>query len=124
MRTNTNAKSSRQIYWLFACCLSGTWILAGCLTVEQMAPPVGPQFSRIASSDVSLAVMKLGRDVYIQDCTRCHSIEPIDRYTEDRWRDIIDRMGLQSKLDESRIEALRSYILVAHNVMTQPDLTN
>ncbi len=94
-----------------------TLIFTGCLTIEQMAPPVGPEFSRSGMSGISLALLERGRDVYVSDCTRCHSVEPIDRYTVDRWRTIIARMGPLSKLDKSSTAALEAYVFAAHTVL-------
>ena len=102
---------------LFAGGVSITLTFAGCLTIEQMAPPVGPECSRIGRNGVTLAVLERGREVYLSDCTRCHSVEPIDRYSLDRWRAILERMGPQSKLDESRTAALQAYVLAAHTVL-------
>ncbi len=102
---------------LLASGVSITLTFAGCLTIEEMAPPVGPEFSRIPMNGVTLALLERGREVYISDCTRCHSVEPIDRYTVDRWRTIIERMGPQSKLDKSRTAALEAYVLAAHTVL-------
>ena len=103
---------------LFAGGASITLTFAGCLTIEQMAPPVGPEFSRTGTNGVTLAVLERGREVYLSDCTRCHSVEPIDRYSIDRWHAIIERMGPQSKLDESRTAALQAYVVAAHSVLS------
>lgn len=95
-----------------------TILLAGCLTIEQMAPPVDMEFSEIGMKySVTLSTLQQGRDTYLTDCTRCHSIEPINRYSKDRWHTIIERMGPESKLDESRIDALRAYIVAAHTFL-------
>jgi hypothetical protein len=92
--------------------------LAGCLTIEQMAPPVGPAFVQVgATRGVPMSVLEKGREVYLSDCTRCHSVEPINRYSEDRWVAIIDRMGEVTKLDESRTDALRAYVSAARVVL-------
>lgn len=94
--------------------------LVGCLSIEQMAPPVGPEFARVAMTNgATMPILERGRDVYLRDCSRCHSIEPISRYSLDRWRDIILRMGPESKLDESSTVALRAYVLTAHEVMAR-----
>ena len=94
--------------------------LVGCLSIEQMAPPVGPAFSRVAMTNgTTMSLLETGREVYLRDCSRCHSIEPINRYSLDRWRDIILRMGPESNLDESRTVALRAYVLAAHKVLAQ-----
>ncbi len=99
--------------------------LTGCLTVGQMAPPVDPDFTRLATgTGVSRATLDVGREVYISDCARCHTIEPISRYTADRWNDIISRMGARSKLDETRAEALRAYVLTAHQVLADRATAN
>ena len=98
--------------------------LAGCLSIEQMAPPVGPKFARATMiSGTTMSLLATGREVYLRDCSRCHSIEPINRYSPDRWRDIILRMGPESKLDESRTAALRAYVFAAHEVLAQQDST-
>lgn len=104
-----------------ALCLSAT--LAGCLTIEEMAPPVGPEWLSAATGGATCAVLEKGRQVYLTDCTRCHSVEPIDRYSRGHWRIIIERMGPQSKLDVSRTEALQAYILAAHKMMGQTTAT-
>ena len=111
--------TSRIVQLLFMYCISMTFILTGCLTIEQMAPPVGPAFSSIEMNGTTRAALERGREVYLSDCTRCHSVEPINRYSIDHWRDILERMGPQSKLDESRTAALQAYILAAHLVLEQ-----
>ena len=103
---------------LFVCGVSITLTFAGCLTIEEMAPPVGPEFSSIRTNGATRAVLERGREVYLVDCTRCHSVEPISRYSIDRWRAIIERMGPQSKLDESRTAALQAYVVAAHTVLS------
>lgn len=95
-------------------------ILAGCLSIEQMAPPVGAEFASAGMRNgITIALLETGREVYLMDCSRCHSIEPIDRYSVGRWRDIIVRMAPESKLDASRTEALQAYVLAAHKVLAQ-----
>lgn len=101
--------------WLFGFCLTGAG--GGCLTVEQMAPPVTTAFTRQPTDGVTLAVLEQGRSLYLQDCTRCHSVEPIVRYSKERWAHIIERMAPQSKLDKTRTAALQAYVFAAHDVL-------
>lgn len=119
MHTKENQRTRRLVRLLFGGGVGITFTLAGCLTIEQMAPPVGPEFSSIGTNGATRAVLEGGREVYLSDCTRCHSIEPINRYSIDRWRAIIERMGPQSKLDVSRTAALQAYILAAHKVLAR-----
>lgn len=117
MYTKDNVWTKNHMRLLFVVGTFITLTLTSCQTIEQMAPPVGPEFSRTGTNVVSLAALKRGREVYLSDCTRCHSVEPINRYSKDRWRTILERMGPQSKLDESRTDALEAYVFAAHTVM-------
>jgi hypothetical protein len=104
-------------------CLGGaavvTFALTGCLTIEEMAPPVGAPFALVGMSSDARANLERGREVYISDCARCHSIEPVDRYSVTHWCDIIERMSPQAGLDDAGKAALRAYLIAAHKVMTQ-----
>jgi len=91
--------------------------VVGCMSLEQMAPSVGPQFESLAiKRDIPMAFLESGRQVYLVDCSRCHSIEPIHRYSTTRWQDIIPRMAHKSKLDHSKSAALRAYILAVSDL--------
>ena len=61
----------------------------------------------------------MGRRLYLEDCARCHSVEPISRYSESRWRKILPRMGEESKLDPAEQEALNAYVLAARSLLSQ-----
>jgi len=98
----------------------GVVLLSGCMTLEEMAPSVGPHFTTEARGrSVAVATLERGRTVYLTDCTRCHSVEPIGRYSTAQWEDIVPRMAVESKLDESRTQALRAYVLAAHEVLAR-----
>ena len=93
---------------------------AGCMTLEQMAPPVGVEFQRVAQRQhVDIAMLELGRRVYLLDCARCHSVEPISRYSESHWREILPRMGKESKLDAQQQAAVNAYVIAAHAFLEQ-----
>ncbi len=95
-------------------------ISAGCLSLEQMAPSVGPEFTTASRErSIAMATLEQGRNVYLTDCTRCHSAEPISRYSAPQWGDIVGRMATESKLDESHTAALRAYVLAAHDVLAR-----
>ncbi len=116
MQANQNNWTRRKRWPLLAGTLGVTLTLTGCLTLEEMAPPVGPAFS---IAETNGATLETGRDLYVIDCTRCHSVEPISRYSVAHWRDIIKRMAPESKLDETQTAALRAYVLAAHKVLAQ-----
>ncbi len=93
---------------------------AGCMTLEQMAPPVGVEFQRVAQREhVDISTLELGRQVYLMDCARCHGVEPIGRYSESRWREILPRMGEESRLDAEEQTAVNAYVMAAHSFLNQ-----
>ena len=48
--------------------------LAGCMTTDQLAPPVGESMIELAASDGrSIESLKRGRLIYITKCASCHS---------------------------------------------------
>jgi len=91
---------------------------SGCATIEEMAPVVDGETRFVDGGDQGRALLQKGRAIYLTDCTRCHSVERVNRYSLDRWTTIIERMGERSKLDESEREALEVYIRTAHYVLT------
>ena len=93
---------------------------AGCMTLEQMAPPVGVELQRVAARhQVDVPALEVGRRVYLSDCARCHSVEPISRYSRSRWREILPRMGKESKLSAEEQAALNAYVMAAHAFLNQ-----
>lgn len=89
-------------------------LFSGCMTLEQMAPPVGDKFQLVAARhSVDVATLELGREVYLSDCVKCHSVEPIARYSERRWHKILPRMASESELNDQRRAALEAYVMWA-----------
>jgi len=93
------------------------------MTVAQMAPPVDATFVEPGVQQRDMVAMKTGRSVYLTECARCHGIEPIGRYSAQRWQDILDRMVSKSKLNEAEAKALRRYVLSARRVIRQKNTT-
>lgn len=85
--------------------LSVVLLLGSCQSLADLAPPV-------AADDVRFAQLSVGRDVYITDCARCHSPEPVSGYTAGEWRGILDRMQEKVTLSPSEWKSLEAYIRV------------
>ncbi len=95
-------------------------LFSACMTLEQMAPPVGDEFQKIAARHrVDVTTLELGREVYLSECVRCHSVEPIGRYSAGRWRGILLRMSLETKLDERQTDAVATYVRLARVFLDQ-----
>ena len=95
--------------------LGGLALHAGCMTLEQMAPPVDAGLQLVAQRQhVGVSMLELGRQVYLMDCARCHGVEPIGRYSESHWRKILPRMTKESKLNAQQQAAVNAYVMAAH----------
>jgi len=73
---------------------------------------------------VQLALLQEGRNIYLTDCVRCHSVEPIGRYSTDQWHKVLPRMARETRLDDRRTAALTAYVLAAHEVLRQMETNN
>ncbi|MCB1225427.1 MAG: cytochrome c [Verrucomicrobiales bacterium] len=78
-------------------------LLASCASwsLDYIAPPV-------AKEDTALW---RGRRVYLIDCTRCHSAEPVSDYTRAEWRDIMPEMIKDSRLTDEEARAVTAYVM-------------
>ena len=91
---------------------------SGCMTLEQMAPPVGADFLMVAAQrGMEQTMLEAGREVYLTDCARCHSVEPIGRYSAEYWREILPRMAEEAELDDAEAAAVDAYVTLAHALL-------
>lgn len=87
--------------------------IIGCATIEQIAPPppdTADVLALASSADISLEQATRGRRIYITDCIKCHSPEPVARYTRVEWDEILPRMAEESKLPPKKIADIAAYI--------------
>ena len=91
---------------------------SGCMTLEQMAPPVGAEFLMVAAQrGMEQTTLEAGREIYLTDCARCHSVEPIGRYSAQYWREILPRMAEEAELDDAEAAAVDAYVTWAHALL-------
>lgn len=85
---------------------------AGCATLEELAPPVNQaMLSDNGDGAAPKHQLELGREIYITDCARCHSPEPVRRYSVHQWRSILPRMAEESKLSNDDCAAIEAYVI-------------
>src|SRR5947207_3843919 len=66
--------------------------------------------------DARLADLKSGRELYINKCSGCHALVPVDRYDDARWTAEVDEMFKAKKVkmsSEDRDRLLR-YLTTAN----------
>ena len=69
-------------------------LLVGCVSIEKAAPPVATFAEQ--PSGAKRMQLEQGRTIYITKCAKCHSPEPVKRYSATRWEDILNRKSLGS----------------------------
>jgi hypothetical protein len=90
------------------------------MTLEQMAPPVGGKFQVIAARHgVAVETLELGRKIYLSDCVKCHSVEPIGRYSVEKWRGMFPKMFDKTLLYGEDARALEAYVTLAHMLLAE-----
>jgi mono/diheme cytochrome c family protein len=83
--------------------------LAGCVTIESVAPTVTPALA--AGSRTDATVLAEGRTIYTTRCTDCHNAIPVTRHTKAEWPEIIRRMAPESQLSAAQERAVLAYVL-------------
>lgn len=86
-------------------------VTAGCATLESMAPPVDAAITQAGQAfKADAGMLATGREVYITDCARCHSVEPISRYTAAEWKHIMPEMAAEAHLSRAETDAVNAYV--------------
>ena len=91
--------------------LSCALLLAGCVSLETVAPPAGT----LAARGNNTATLESGRRIYLENCTGCHAPEAVRKYSAARWPGIIADMGERAHLTAAQHRAVLDYVLAAAN---------
>ena len=87
--------------------------IAACVSLEQAAPPV----AQLGGADHSQLYM--GREIYITRCAKCHSVEPVTKYSLQHWVDIMPKMARKTHLNEAETAAVLAYVTKVINTSGQ-----
>jgi mono/diheme cytochrome c family protein len=83
--------------------------LAGCGSLEPIAPQVTPALA--ASARVDIGVLEHGRLIYTTRCVACHTSERVGRYSRREWMGILERMSVEARLNDAQDRAVRAYVM-------------
>ena len=94
--------------------VSALLAFVGCMSIEQMAPPVDSLLAAAGQPEGhDLAALQRGREVYLTTCVSCHAPEPIGRHSAARWREILPKMAEEAHLAGRRYDDVQAYVLTA-----------
>jgi mono/diheme cytochrome c family protein len=82
-------------------------VATSCVSLEQAAPPPA---ALPLSSGARLGQLDRGRELYVTKCARCHSVEPVTRYSAQEWREIVPDMAQKAKLNSADEAAVDAYV--------------
>jgi cytochrome c5 len=105
----TGGKARLGVLSLLVCLLH-----AGCMSLEEMAPPV--EQAAAYGGELSTEMLARGRHLYLTKCTKCHAAEPVRDYTASEWHGLMPEMGEETKLSAADEEAVLQYVLAAGKV--------
>jgi len=89
-------------------------VLSGCMTIEEMAPPVeGTVIQAASDHGADIESLQRGRALYLNQCIRCHGVEAVDRYSDAKWRELMPEMADEAKLNAHQEQDVLLYVLIA-----------
>ena len=96
---------------ILAVVLVASFVVIGCATIDDLAPPVDATvFQLAAAHEIDADRVSQGRALYITACARCHRPEPVVRYAPQRWRQILPRMSARARFGPDEAEAVEAYV--------------
>src|SRR5579872_3234081 len=78
--------------------------------------PLSPEAVSAATArwpETSEAQLQSGRDLFVAKCNQCHSYPDVTAIEDERWTEILSRMGKKAELDEGQTEAVRRFVRAA-----------
>lgn len=54
--------------------------------------------------------LEAGKNLYENNCAKCHKLYEPKKYTKEEWAPILVRMGKKAKLDEAQLASVTNYV--------------
>lgn len=98
----------------------GALLLQGCGVVM---PRVTPEFMAVAQRRdpvVDQPRMEVTRELIVNRCASCHSLDDPHAFNEDEWHTWVRKMARKAKLDAAQEHAVLTFILTARELPPPP----
>ncbi len=116
--SNNDRPRAAPGHWSARIFLTGTVaVLTSCVTLTTMAPPVE---NLTGNREGRAAALASGRDIYVGRCAKCHSVEPVLKYTAAQWAEIIPDMAERTKLTPVEEAAVNEYVSAVLKMAAAP----
>ncbi len=70
--------------------------------------------------DVTLQTLTSGHAIYVGACTNCHRAKNINKFTEENWTKIMNRMTPKAKLTEAEKDQVTKYVMAVKATSPAP----
>ena len=92
------------------------FILAGCETSSQSAPPVNAAFLRTTHrKDSDARTLDAGRTVFVNRCIACHALPNVANYDAGRIPGIVGFMADRAHLTREQKDLVTNYLLAVRS---------
>ena len=51
-----------------------------------------------------------GKDLFVNNCAKCHSLKNPNNYTAEEWKPILDKMAKRAKISDAEKEKVYKYV--------------
>ena len=85
-------------------------IIAGCTKKNTDTGSLYVPASTDVTINATLSELQQGRDLYINNCARCHSLYTPDNYSPAQWKVILSSMAPKTNLSSSQILLVTKYV--------------
>lgn len=90
----------------------GTLFIGGCAksTVAPNSSSLYVPTKDDATANATLQELQQGRQLFIDNCGRCHNLYNPDSYTPSQWTSILNSMAPRTSLSAAQVELVKKYL--------------
>lgn len=64
----------------------------------------------IKAKSVPNETVSAGRDLYVDQCAKCHKVRKVDAFTTEQWSKILPAMTKKAKFNEEQAAQVSAYV--------------
>ncbi|CAD0005734.1 cytochrome c [Flavobacterium chungangense] len=85
-------------------------ILVSCGAPKTAVAPPTPAVTETVKATELTPELAEGKSLYENSCARCHKLYEPKKFTQEKWKPILERMQKKAKLDDVKMASVTNYI--------------